>query len=187
MCSVIVWHICKAVTRPASEQKRPGSDDDPGRGATLMATAASEQWCQQACPSWPLCSCIVCSQVGDACRLAQPCCICLLCTGGCGCCRGFTFIACTQLLQLVAEFSAWGGGVCCPCKSFQAAALRQCNDATRQLTRRGAVLSRHCRLICDACGQCADCWSVSDCHSMSCARYLGTAAPGVAASWICPV
>lgn len=62
--------------------------------------------------------------------------------------------------------SVHGGGVCRPCKSFQAAALRQCSDATRQLTRRGAVLSRHCRLICDACGQCADCLSVSDCHLM---------------------
>ena len=43
----------------------------------------------------------------------------------------------------------------------------QHQPAGNQVTRRGAVLSRHCRLICDACGQCVDCLSVSDCHLMS--------------------
>jgi hypothetical protein len=49
-----------------------------------MATAASEQWCQQACPSWP--SCAVASFVRKLVMpagLHNPVAFCLLCTGGC--------------------------------------------------------------------------------------------------------
>ena len=81
-----------------------------------MATAASEQWCQQACPSWP--SCAVASFVRKLVMpagLHNPVAFCLLCTGGCG---GFMFIACTQLLQLAAS-SVHGGESAAPTNRFK--------------------------------------------------------------------